>query len=56
MLVPEAAMHHHYFVATWKNEVRPPRQVAAMKSEAVTECVGDAANQDLRPRVFAPDS
>ena len=55
VLVPKAAMHHHDLAAAREGEVWPSRQVAAMQAETVAECVGDAPDQDLRPRVLAAD-
>jgi hypothetical protein len=53
--VPKAAVYQDHFLARWENQIRPPRQVAAMKPVAVTKAVNQLANDHFRLRVFIAD-
>lgn len=55
MRMPEATMNKDDLAVLWQNDVRPSRQVLAMKSEAVPHGVKHAPDSEFRACVFAFD-
>jgi hypothetical protein len=54
--MPKAAVHEDNLAAAEKYDVRPTRQILPVQPESVSEPVNQAAEGELRPRVFAPDA
>ncbi len=55
MRMPEATMNKDDLSVLWQNDVRPSRQILAMKPEAVPHGVKYAPDSELRAGVFAFD-
>jgi hypothetical protein len=53
--VPETAVDEDRLLSTWENDVRPPREVLAMKPVTVPEPMEEAAYRDLWASVLRLD-
>jgi hypothetical protein len=55
MLMPKASVDKYHFPARDKNEIGCSRQIPAVQAESVTEPMQQAAHNELRICVLAPD-
>jgi hypothetical protein len=55
MLMPKTSVNQNYFMERRKHNIRAARQVAAMKSKSVPQCVRDSSNQLFGLGIFTPN-